>query len=271
MKKALLALLISVLGIGAVSAQTDSTVYYNKLLAKSIIKNQDGSTSHQWNLNLLSLSSAQTSSKPGLWSTEWNAGPDLIYLASSQLNSKNVQLNPASSWEWGFSLLNFNSYNYKRTFGYKLGILLSRTSYRLDGDDAIHVDDNGMTVLDNALQGQMGVNRDKYYKQQRLIYWSWRIPLTLDFKPTRNFGFSLGAEAELRHHVRSRAKVGHDTKYYIARKKMAVDPLSYNALLTLHLGNDISIVGRYSLKELFDNEKTNLKAQPFMIGLSWDL
>lgn len=264
-------MVLAALCMGNCWAQEDSVVVYNKMLSKSV-KVENGITSHKWNLNFLSLNTvSKPSAEPrGGWVTEWNVGPDLIYIGTTQLAGNDVKLNPASSWEWGFDLMKFESWNRRRTFGHKFGILLTRSSYRLDGDNAFHVDDAGNTVLDNALQGHVGKGMDMNYQRQRLIYWSWRMPFVFNFQPSHTWGFSLGAEGELRHHVRSRAKVGSEKKYYIERHNVDVSPWSVNALAALNIGKDFSIVARYNISDFF-GDKANFDVQPFMVGLSFDL
>jgi len=272
MKKIILSMMLGALCICTSLAQ-DSIVVYNGLLSKSVYL-VDGKPAHKWNLNFLSLSTSPNVPEVGVhpkggWHTKWDLGADMIYIGSTQLAGDDVKLNPASSWEWGFDLMNVQSWNRRNTFGFKFGILLTRSSYRLNGDNAFHVV-NGETILDDALQGHVGKSMDKDYSRQRLIYWSWRMPFVFNFQPSRTWGFSLGAEGELRHHIRSRAKVGHDKKYYIERHNIDINPWSCNALASVNIGHDFSITARYNLTDFF-GDKANFDVQPFMVGLCFDL
>jgi len=272
MKKMILSMVLGALCLGTSLAE-DSIVVYNGLLSKSVYI-ENGKPAHKWNLNFLSLSTTPevevlTVHPRGGWHTEWNVGADVVYFGSTQLAGDDIDLNPASSWEWGFDLMKVESWNRRNTFGYKFGILLSRSSYRLDGDNAFHVV-NGRTVLDDALQGHVGKHHDEDYSRQRLIYWSWRMPFVFNFQPSNVWGFSLGAEAELRHHIRSRAKVGNEKKYYISRHNLDVNPWSCNALASVNIGHDFSITARYNLTDFF-GDKAKFDVQPFMVGLCLDL
>ncbi len=270
MKKIMLSMVLAALCMGTSMAQEDSLVVYNNLLSKSVSV-ENGITSHKWNLNFLCLNydNNQVTPSRGGWTTEWDLGPEMIYIGSTQLVGDDVKLKPASSWEWGFDLMSVETWNRRKTFGYKFGLLLTRSSYRLDGDNAFHVV-GGNTVLDNALQGHVGKGMDRDYSRQRLIYWSWRAPFVFNFQPSRVWGFSVGAEAELRHHVRSRAKVGKEKKYYIERHDLDVNPWSCNALASINVGKDFSITARYNITDFF-GDKANFDVQPFMIGLCFDL
>ena len=271
MKKCLLSIASGALCIATCLAQEDSVVVYNNIVSKSVYTD-NGVTSHKWNLNFLSISPATDSTataKDG-WHANWDVGPSLIYVGFTELGGNDVRLNPASSWEWGFDLMRLKSWNRSKTFGYEFGLLLTRSSYRLSDNNAFHLDADGNTLLDDALQGHVGKNADKDYRHQRLFYWSWRVPFVFNYQPTKIWGFSLGAEAELRHHIRSRARVGNDKKYYLERHNLDVNPFSCNVLASVRIDRDFAITARYNLTDFFGN-KSRLDVQPFMVGFCVDL
>lgn len=266
MKKMILSMVLGALCLGTSMAQEDSVVVYNNLVSKSVYV-ENGISSHKWNLNFLSLSPQPEVLTPsrGGWVTTWEIGANSIYIGSTQLAGNDVKLKPASSWEWGFDLMRIQSWNRRKTFGHQLSLMLTRSSYRLNGDDAFYVDANGDTRLDESLKLN-GLD----YSRQRLIYWSWRVPFVFNFQPSHTWGFSVGAEGELRHHVRSRAKVGHEKKYYIDRHNIDVNPWSVNALASVNIKDDFSIVARYNISDFF-GDKAKFDVQPFMVGLRFNL
>ena len=78
---------------------------------------------------------------------------------------------------------------------------------------------------------------------------------------------SAGIEGELRHHVRSRARVGHDKKYYINRNSLDVNDFGYNALFGIGT-NQFTVFARYNISDFFGS-KSRVDAQPFFIGINF--
>ncbi len=238
--------------------EASETHVYNQFVSKTV--NQDNT--HKWNLNFLALESTSPKSKNG-WSHSTEFGPDRIYIGFAEMaNTKGFDIKPGSSWEWGFSLMSFETWNGRENFGFSTCLELTRSSYRIKGNDAFHTDANGWTVCDDALkQGTDPLN----YSKQRLIHWSWRVPVMMTFRTSGHMHYSIGAEAELRHHVRSRANVGKQKKYYINRNSLDVEPFGYNALVAF--GNDdFEVFGRYNLSDMF-GKKSMVDCQPFSIGI----
>ena len=132
------------------------------------------------------------------------------------------------------------------------------------GDDAFHTDSEGFTVCDDALrQGPEPLN----YRRQRLIHWSWRVPVEMYYRTRGGLHYSVGVEGELRHHVRSRARVGKDKKYYINRNSLDVNDFGYNAIFGV--GNDdFSVFARYNISDFFGS-KSRVDAQPLFIGINF--
>lgn len=252
------------------TSDSTETHVYNRFVSKTSTwtVEEDGKVSsrnHSWNLNFLSLG---TEKNKGHWSSSYDIGPDMIYIGFTEMaNTKGFSYNPGSSWEWGFSLMGYEAWNRSRHFGFRTGLLLTRSSYRIKGDNAFHLDAAGNTVCDNELMIRDTNPID--YSKQRLIHWSWRVPVMLNFRTNSDFRLGIGAEAELRHHIRSRAKVGHNKKYYLQRNGLDVEQFGYNALISV--GNeDFSVFGRYNLSDMFGSS-AKVDCQPFMIGVSFNL
>lgn len=286
-------LLFSAVFAAAVAQKTDSTEVhvYNNVVSKSITIGSNGTEKHSWKLNLtgFSISSENeldedvkynsfgepVSNRPRHrgWHHSTEVGFDLIYVGWSELASSDFDLNAASSWEWGFSMFDFYTWNNRETFGISAHLALSRSSYRMKGDEAFHLASDGDVILDNELKTRTDNPID--YKNQRLIYWSWRVPVLLNFQTRHRMGqspfrFAMGADFELRHHIRSRAKVGGDRKYYLCRRDMNINPIGSNAIIAIGT-EDFTIFGRYALTDFFDTNTRKIQAHPFMIGINFFL
>ena len=268
MKKTFLLLFMGLMTLNILWAQeSDSTIVYNQLLSKEIYR-ADGITTKRWNLNFMTIETTTPSSsvtaKKRHWGHTANFGPDNIYIGFSEMATDGFDIKPGSSWEWGFSLCDFKTWHPSKRFGFETALYLTRSSYRIKGDNAFHTDAEGYTVCDNALrQGDDPLN----YSRQRLIHWSWRVPVQMYFKTKSGFRYHLGVEGELRHHVRSRAHVGKDKKYYINRNSLDVNPFGYNALFGIGT-RDFTVFGRYNVSDFFGS-KSRVDAQPFFIGINF--
>ena len=269
MKKTFLLLLTGLMSLSTLWAQdSDSTIVYNKLVSKEIHRGK-GTISHRWNFNFLSIETTSPSggryTKNSHWGHSSNFGPDNIYIGFSEMaNTDGFKIKPGSSWEWGFSLCDFKTWHPSKRFGFETALYLTRSSYRIKGDDAFHTDAEGYTVCDNALrQGEHPLN----YRRQRLIHWSWRVPVQMFFKTKGGLRYHVGVEGELRHHVRSRARVGHDKKYYINRNSLDVQDFGYNALFGVGT-SQFTVFGRYNVSDFFGS-KSRVDAQPFFIGINF--
>lgn len=269
MKKTFLLLLVGLMGMSSLTAQdSDSTIVYNNLISKEIHR-EGGATTKRWNFNFMTIETTSPSggrySKYSHWGHTSNFGPDNLYLGFSEMAATDgFKIKPGSSWEWGFSLCSFKTWHPSKRFGFKSALYLSRSSYRIKGDDAFHTDAEGYTVCDDALrQGEHPLN----YSRQRLIHWSWRLPVEMYVKTKGGMHYSAGIEGELRHHVRSRARVGHDKKYYINRNTLDVNDFGYNALFGVGT-NQFTVFARYNISDFFGS-KSRVDAQPFFIGINF--
>ncbi len=251
---------------GGSGASADHTIVYNRLVSKSYYQDGKGNLRHEWNLTFPHIESVPSSDGHSHWKHSSIFGPDNIYIGFAGLVADGFDIKPGGCWEWGFSLMRFATWSPSNRFGIKSSLYLTRTSYRIKGDDAFHIDDMGRTVCDDALkQGASPLN----YRRQRLIHWSWRVPVEMYVRMRGGVRYSVGIEGELRHHVRSRARVGHKKKYYIDRNNLDVNPFGWNLLAGF--GTDgYMVFGRYNLTDFF-GDKSLVDAQPFTVGINFRL
>jgi len=176
-----------------------------------------------------------------------------LYFNFAFASDKNIPLNSVKSWEWGMyplsgTLLHSDDYRKLLTWGFGF----SRTSFKL--------------------KDQAPANGQPGFTDQRLRYWSWRLPVSLEFRSEdrRNF-ITGGVEVEMRHHVRARdydqALLSDPNYTIVGYNKDIVNPWSCNLLFQAG-HDDWGIIGRISLTDLFDKENTTLKAMPFSLGIS---
>ncbi len=247
--KKLFTIITLALATASAFAQQDTTIVetrsYNNLLSKTIVTNPEGQQSSTLNVNIPGVPNY------GNWGNEEHYSA--LYFGFAFAGDKNLPINSTKSWEWGMYPLSgtlLHSRNYRTLLTWGLGF--SRTSFKLK--DQAPKDD---------LQG---------FVSQRFRYWSWRLPISLEFRSDDYRSFvTLGIEAEMRHHVRARKydkQIAHATpEQIVGLDKNIVNPWGCNLLFQAgHHG--WGIVGRLSLTDLFDPEETHLKASPFSIGLS---
>ncbi len=256
-----------------------SHVYnYNSILSKTVTIEERNDTVYgsksRWNLSLclpsifsgddrLSVNDKQLKVRRPM---KMEAYYPLLFFGLAGLSSNDFRLKTGNSWEWGMypisGALRFPNRSCKWASGFTAALGFSRTSYRLKGDDVFHVTDDGMTVC--------SPKEEPDYHKQRLVYWSWRLPVSYQcsFHADKQvYFFSVGAEGELRHHVRSRAHVGHMRKYIIDSGSLAVNPWACNLMLQFGT-DDCGVFARYALTDFFDKGSTALQGTPFMIGFS---
>lgn len=246
------------------SGRTVETRTYNNMLSRTTVTEVKGDSTYQsstLNINLpLFPTPSRSNSYDNGFNWEWNwGGPTYeehytdLYFSFAFASDKNIPLNSVSSWEWGMYPLSgtlLHSRNYRTLLTWGFGF--SRTSYRLK---------------DQAPQGS-----NPGFVNQRFRYWSWRLPVSVELRGDNHKQFfSMGLEAEMRHHVRARnytfpASADPDL-YIVGKDKDIVNPWGCNVLLQGGY-HGWGIVGRLALTDLFDKEETPLKASPFSIGIS---
>lgn len=244
--------------------QASSTHVYNSIVSRT--DDQEGH--HTWNLNLLGIGSESVNisvtrnKRDNLWHTDM--GISNPYFGWSELSSKDFDLRAANSLEFGFNIIETKGWNKSHTFGFEIDLACSWTRYALKGDNVFYNDAAGQTLCAPFVHPE---GRD--YSRSRLTYASWRLPMKLNFRDkAKHQQFSIGVEAELRHHLRSRIKVGHNKKYYAEGHDLSVNPISCNLLMSYSF-KDFSLFCRYGLTDFFDQDNTQLSAHPFMIGISF--
>lgn len=271
MKNLLTILAALLMGTQTLAAQNDNqnqtdantTHVYNSIVSRT--DDQEGR--HTWNLNLLGVSSESVNisiSGNNRYKSHWNSDIGIAnpYFGWSELSTKDFDLRTANSLEFGFNIIENTIWNNSRSFGLEIDLGCSWTRYVLKGDNVLYNTPGGQTVCAPYIHPE---GRD--YSRPRLTYASWRLPVMMHIRSTRHkHMFSIGAEAELRHHLRSRIKVGHNKKYYAEGHDLNINPASCNLIVSFGT-KKFSIFGRYGLTEFFDQDNTKLSAHPFMIGL----
>ena len=240
-------LFIIAMGITSLSlfAQQDSvtveTKTYNKVLSKTVVTEEDGKSSSTLNINIPVASRH--------WSDKRDEHYSDLYFSFAYATDKNLPINSTKSWEWGMYPLSgtiLHSHNYRTLLTWGFGF--SRTSFKLKEQGP--KDDMPMFVA------------------QRFSYWSWRLPISLEYRSDNYKDFiSVGVEAEMRHHVRARGYGDTHPNYVVGLNKNIVNPWAGNVLVQAG-HKDCGIIARIALTDLFDKEETHLHAMPFSIGLS---
>lgn len=194
-----------------------------------------------------------------------------IYLGYSRMadgflnfgNPEEVDLQANKSWDIGFTLFDGSlALTRDNSWGLSAGLGWGYTSFRVDGNYAFNKVD-GMTQLTPGLEGEGA------YSQSRLRYFYFRIPVTVEWQ--KKFGrkgplfFSVGAEAEIRHGVKSKVKFAGQKRNI--GNDLNVHPLGVNLLAQAGYG-DLGVYLRYSTYSLFQKDK-GPKLYPYSFGLCW--
>lgn len=244
--------------------QNDSTVVYNNLVSR---------TNGIWNLNFLSLSTDdfaqdQDDSIDFFYTTRSphsmhyaDFGIQDLYLAYAGLgNAEGFEQQIAHSLEFGMNIGRIQHWNALRTVGFQTTLGLSWNRYNTKDNAVFQLDQNG-----DMFCGPWEA-APKPYKRARLTYVSWRVPVMLQFQDrNRQNCLSVGVEGELRHHVRSRVRMGGKKRYDVLRHGMDVNPWGLNLIARYDFG-DFGIFGRYSMTSFFDDKQTKFDGTPFAFG-----
>lgn len=177
--------------------------------------------------------------------------------------SNKIDLNTAHSWEIGANLLNtYSTLGVSSNWALTAGLGWGYRSIRLDGNYAFREKEESTGVYP-------GESDEVNYSKSRLHYFYFRIPLALEcqiqLNGYRKLFFAVGPEAEIRHGVRSKAKVnGHAETL---DKGLNVRPVGINLLAQAGIGS-IGAYMRYSTYGLFEKNK-GPELYPFSFGLCW--
>lgn len=237
------------------SQKSDSTKVYNNLVSR---------TNGVWNLNFLSISTDDFNPETRHSHSHHYADLGIQDIALSYAgiaNTSGFEQQVAHSLEFGFSLGQIQHWSASRRFGVNASLGLSWNRYQTKHGDVFQLDDNGNTIC------TPWEDAPKSYTRARLTYVSWRVPVMLQFKDSDlKSCFSVGVEGELRHHVRSRVRMGSKKQYELHRHDLAVNPWGLN-LVARYDFHDVGFFGRYSLTPFFDKDKTALEGTPFAFGI----
>lgn len=250
--------------------QSDSLNNNNTKVYNNLVSRTDGI----WNLNFLSISTdmndydynyQQYNSYHSLHYAD--LGLKDIYLSYAGIaNTEGFEQQGAHSLELGLNLGRIQHWNASKTFGLQMSLGLSWNRYQTADHAVFQIDNNG-----NTFCGPWESPEGKAFSRTRLTYVSWRAPIMLQTRAKNGQScFAVGVEGELRHHVRSRVRLGGKKQYDVLRHDLAVNPWGMNIIAQYSFG-DFGVFGRYALTEFFDKDKTELKGTPFAIGFIWNL
>lgn len=250
---ALMALGLGVSGLKAQEKQ-DSTIVYNNVVSRS---------NGIWNLNFLSISTDGYRCNVRPHSHHYaDLGPQDIYLAYAGIgNTEGFEQKVAHSLEFGFNFGRIQHWNASRTVGLQASIGLSWNRYSTQDNAVFQVDKDG------ELFCAPWEDAPKRYSRARMTYVSWRVPVMLQFQDRRKLNcFSVGVEGELRHHIRSRVRMGGKKRYDVLRDGLCVNPWGLNIIARYDF-DDFGIFGRYAVTPFFDESKTSFEGTPFAVGI----
>lgn len=245
---------------------TRLTRSYNRVVSRN--------ANDEWCLNFLSLSNStsdatsRTAGGHAHWKTTVSGGIDRFFFGVAGLSSDDIDLKAGNSLEFGFSVLTMNHWSPSRKFGITAELDIAWTRYKLQHNDVFQM--AGDQLICQPIQPIGAPIPD--YSNSRLTYASWRVPVMLNWRNRRGgFQFAAGAEAELRHHLRSRIHEGKNKKKYVDLHDLGsgFNPWGLNVVASVGF-KDVHLFGRYSLTEFF-SDNTSLSATPFSVGFSLDL
>ena len=244
------------LGVSGLKAQEnlDSTVVYNNVVSR---------TNGIWNLNFLSISTDGYQCNLKSHSHHYaDLGLQDLYLAYAGIgNTKGFEQKVAHSLEFGFNFGRIQHWNASRTVGLQTSIGLSWNRYSTQDNAVFQVDKDG------ELFCAPWEDAPKRYSRARMTYVSWRVPVMLQFQDRRKLNcFSVGVEGELRHHIRSRVRMGGKKRYDVLRDGLCVNPWGLNIIARYDF-DDFGIFGRYAVTPFFDDSKTSFEGTPFAVGI----
>ena len=173
-----------------------------------------------------------------------------------------ASLDAGKSWEIGANLFSSHiALTRDRHWGMTFGLGWGYTSFRLDGNQAFLKAEGSTGVFDG--------DEETMYNKSRLRYFHFRIPISIEWQ-TRINGrrpvfFAAGPEVEIRHGVKSMAKVnGHKETL---GKGMYVHPVGINLLAQAGYGS-LGFYLRYSTYGLFEKGK-GPDVSPMAFGICW--
>lgn len=231
-----------------------ATVVYNNVVSR---------TNGVWNLNFLSISTDGFRCYDSRRSTHYaDFGLQDIFLTYAGIgNTKGFEQKVAHSMEFGFNFGCIQHWNAERTVGVRALIGLSWNRYSTKDHAVFQRDSEGQLIC------EPWACAPKDYSRARMTYVSWRLPVMLQIQDRRQQNcFSVGVEAELRHHVRSRVRMSGKKRYDVVRDGLDVNPWGLN-LIARYDFEGFGIFGRYSLTPFFDDSKTAFEGTPFAFGI----
>lgn len=177
-------------------------------------------------------------------------------------STNRASLDASKSWEIGANLFTSSfSLSRDRHWGMTFGLGWGYRSFRLDGNQAF--------LKHEGATGIFAGDDETVYSKSRLRYFHFRIPISIEWQTRihkhRPVFFAAGPEVEIRHGIKSMAKVnGHKETL---DKGMYVHPVGINLLAQAGYGN-LGFYLRYSTYGLFEKGK-GPDVYPLSFGACW--
>ena len=181
------------------------------------------------------------------------------FLSFSEGNT--VPLDLSESWEVGINLaMAYHQFRSNPHWGFNISLNWGYRSFRLDGSRALLKGDGESYFVTG--------DAETAYSKSRLRYNYFRIPLQLEWQQRvgqKKFFVNAGPEVEIRHSVKSVARVNEGKKQTLG-KGMYVRPVGVNLLAQAGYGN-LGVYLRYS-NPLFQQGK-GPDVSPYSFGIAW--
>lgn len=161
------------------------------------------------------------------------------------------------SFEWGFNFLG-STICKREHVGLTYSAGFAYTRYRFDANAALDRVDRHI-VWQSAPEGVD-------YVKSWMRYWTFRVPLCLEWQPNRKISFAAGPELEARFAMKSKARYAGDT--HTMTSSMNTNPIGANLYVQVGIKN-IQFVGRFGLTPLMDSSRApKLYHSSLGIGIS---
>ncbi|MDO4496788.1 MAG: hypothetical protein Q4B58_02990 [Bacteroidales bacterium] len=233
----------------------------------SIVSHTPDDEEAKWTINLLGVGTVNADE----CSVKFKRDPEHfgspgLYFGLSNLTNSAIELKPANSLEFGITPFDYIWWNSRRTVGIIASVGVSWTRYAFKHREAIvECRPSGRSLSLGRMFDVVEMPDD--YSRLRLTYASWRLPLEVAFSSGESL-FTVGLEAELRHHLRMRSKFDGNKKHYITSHDLGINPWGLNAVASIGR-HGVSVFGRVSLTQFFNKDEylCDIKGTPFLIGI----
>ena len=192
----------------------------------------------------------------------------IYYMGFASLNdgafsfsSAEPALNEAKSWEWGI-YFPMESYALGNRVGITTAFGFGRTMYKFEDAKCFMRDANRDTQLWQPVD-----RNNAPYDEAWSRYWSFRLPIQVELQTSSDgIFFSVGPEIEYRFAPCSKGRMDGDRKKSVVTKDLDIHPLNVNLMAQLGY-DDVTLVARASLRELFTHSTYATSVWPVSIGI----